>query len=133
MATILRATDAQVVTANPSYFTGTVFQAVLASGQTGVQLVRVTFAPKARTAWHTHPLGQILHIESGQCLFQSEGEPPQTLSVGDTIVIPAGQKHWHGSSPQTVMTHLAIQGIKDGIAADWLEQVTDEQYLLASS
>jgi quercetin dioxygenase-like cupin family protein len=133
MAQVLRASDAQVVEANPNYFTGTVFQSILASGRHGVQVVRVTFAPKARTAWHTHPAGQTLHMESGTCLFQTWGEPAQSLSTGDTVAIPAGEKHWHGASPITVTTHLAIQPLKDGSAAEWLEYVSDEQYAAAQS
>jgi len=128
MAQILRAADTQAIAANADYFSGTVFQSVLAPGGNGVQVVRVTFAPKARTAWHTHPAGQTLHIESGVCLFQTWGERVESLSIGDTIVIPAGEKHWHGASAITVMTHLAIQPLKDGSAADWLEYVTDDQY-----
>ncbi len=131
MSQFTRCEEVQVVTANPNYFTGTVFQSILADGQLGVQVVRVTFAPKSRTAWHTHPEGQTLHIESGVCYFQTWGEPVQSLKMGDTVAIPAGEKHWHGASAGTVMTHLAIQPLKNGSAAEWLEYVSDAQYAMA--
>jgi quercetin dioxygenase-like cupin family protein len=132
MAQLLRASDTQVIEVNPNHFSGTAFQSVLATGRHGAQVIRVTFAPKARTAWHTHPLGQALHIESGTCLFQTWGEPVQVLSTGDTIVIPAGEKHWHGASATTVMNHLAIQPLKNGNSTEWMEYVSDQQYSAAA-
>lgn len=88
----------------------------------------VTFEPGARTAWHTHPLGQTLLITSGLGRVQREGGPVEEVRPGDVVWFPAGEKHWHGASPETAMTHLAIQEQLDGSAVEWLEHVTDEQY-----
>ena len=89
---------------------------------------KVTFEPGARTYWHTHPLGQILIITQGRGYVQSWGEPRQTVVEGDCVWFPAGEKHWHGASEDTAMTHLAISEVLDGVSADWLEQVDDAQY-----
>ena len=88
----------------------------------------VTFAPGARTAWHSHPLGQILIITAGAGRVQRWGEPSQEVWAGDVVRIPAGAKHWHGASPQTSMTHIAITEHHDRTAVQWMEQVSDEQY-----
>ena len=88
----------------------------------------VTFEPGARTAWHTHPLGQTLIVTAGGGLVQREGGPIEQIHPGDVIQIAAGEKHWHGTSPTTAMTHIAIQEQLDGKAVDWMEQVSDEQY-----
>ena len=93
----------------------------------------VTFEPGARTAWHTHPLGQTLIITSGCGRAQRWGAdgkpgPIEEIRPGDVIWIPPGEKHWHGAAPTTGMTHIAIQEQLDGKAVDWLEQVSDEQY-----
>jgi len=88
----------------------------------------VTFEPGARTAWHSHPLGQILVVTAGTGLIQVEGGPIEEIHVGDVVSIPAGLKHWHGAAPGTPMTHLAIQGVANGKAAQWMEKVSDEQY-----
>jgi quercetin dioxygenase-like cupin family protein len=88
----------------------------------------VTFEPGARTAWHTHPLGQVLIVTSGRGLAQREGGPLQEIFPGDVVSFAAGEKHWHGASPTTAMTHVAIQEALDGKAVDWMEQVSDEQY-----
>lgn len=88
----------------------------------------VTFEPGARTVWHTHPLGQTLIITSGRGLVCREGEPIEEVHPGDVVWFPPGAKHWHGASPTTAMTHIAIQEQLDGKAVDWLEHVTDEQY-----
>lgn len=88
----------------------------------------VTFEPGARTAWHTHPLGQTLIVTAGFGLAQREGGSIEELRPGDVVWFPPGEKHWHGASPTTAMTHLAIQEAQDGRAVDWLEHVTDEQY-----
>ena len=121
------------ITAKPasaSYFTGTVWiEALSETDILEVQVFRVTFEPNARTAWHTHPKGQTLVITSGNGLFQKRGEAVQTMSEGDVIVIPADVKHWHGASPNSLMQHLAIQAQVGGIAATWLEHVTDSDYL----
>lgn len=88
----------------------------------------VTFEPGARTAWHTHPLGQTLIVLSGLGLVQREGGPVEEIRSGDVVWFPPGVKHWHGASPKTAMTHIAIQEALDGKAVEWLEHVTDEQY-----
>ena len=88
----------------------------------------VTFEPGARTAWHTHPLGQILIITAGLGWVQREGGPVEEVRPGDVVWFPPALRHWHGASPTTAMTHIAIQEALDGRAVDWLEKVTDEQY-----
>ena len=88
----------------------------------------VTFEPGARTAWHTHPLGQTLIVTAGSGLVQRSGGSVEEIRPGDVIWFPPGEKHWHGASPTTAMTHIAIQEKLDGKAVDWMEQVTDEQY-----
>jgi quercetin dioxygenase-like cupin family protein len=88
----------------------------------------VTFEPGARTAWHTHPLGQTLIVTFGCGRAQREGGPVEEIRPGDVVWFPAGEKHWHGASPTTAMQHIAIQEAQDGKAVDWLEQVTDAQY-----
>ena len=89
---------------------------------------RVTFEPGARTAWHTHPLGQTLIVTSGAGRVQRWGDPIDEIRLGDVVWIPAGQKHWHGASPTTAMSHVAIVEPLDGKSVDWMEKVTDEQY-----
>jgi len=88
----------------------------------------VTFEPSARTAWHTHPLGQTLIVTAGSGLVQRSGGPVEEIRPGDVIWFAPGEKHWHGASPTTAMTHIAIQESLDGKAVDWLEKVTEEQY-----
>ncbi len=88
----------------------------------------VTFEPGARTAWHTHPLGQTLIITSGAGWVQREGGPIEEVRPGDVVWFPPGLKHWHGATPTTAMTHIAVQEWLNGKAVDWLEKVSDEQY-----
>ena len=88
----------------------------------------VTFEPGARTAWHTHPLGQILIVTAGCGRVQREGGPGAEIRPGDVVVFAPGEKHWHGAAPATAMTHIAIQESLDGKAVEWMEHVTDEQY-----
>ena len=112
------------------YFTGSVqvqelFPAYDPSRTSGG---RVTFEPGARSAWHTHPLGQILIVTDGTGWIQKWGGPIEEIRKGDVIWIPAGVKHWHGATPTTAMTHIAIQGALNGKAVEWMERVTDEQY-----
>ena len=112
------------------WFTGTVridplFQA---PDPAFVQGARVTFEPGARTAWHTHPLGQTLIVTAGCGLAQRWGGPIEEIRPGDVVWFPPGEKHWHGAAPTTGMTHIAIQEKKDGKVVDWMEQVGDEQY-----
>jgi quercetin dioxygenase-like cupin family protein len=89
----------------------------------------VTFEPGARTAWHTHPLGQILIVTAGSGRVQLEGQPVQEIHPGDVVWIEPGEKHWHGAAKATAMTHIAIQEALDGKAVEWMEKVSDEQYL----
>ena len=88
----------------------------------------VTFEPGARSAWHTHPVGQILIVTAGKGLVQRWGGPLEEIRPGDVVRIPPGVKHWHGASPTTGMSHIAIQEAVDGRNVDWLEKVSDEQY-----
>ena len=88
----------------------------------------VTFEPGARTAWHTHPLGQTLIVTAGCGRAQRWGGPIEEIRPGDVVWFPPGEKHWHGAAPTTAMTHIAIQEQLDGKAVDWLEKVSDEQY-----
>ena len=88
----------------------------------------VTFEPGARTAWHTHPLGQILIVTGGCGRAQREGGPVEEIRPGDVVVFAPGEKHWHGAAPTTAMTHVAIQEALDGKGVEWMEKVTDEQY-----
>ncbi len=88
----------------------------------------VTFEPGARTAWHTHPLGQALIVTAGLGLAQREGGPIEEIRPGDVVWFAPGEKHWHGASPTVAMSHIAIQEKQDGSPADWLEHVSDAQY-----
>ena len=112
------------------YFTGSVRIDPLCEAQDPARAVsaRVTFEPGARTAWHTHPLGQTLIVAAGSGRIQRWGGPIEEIRPGDVIWIPPAEKHWHGASPATAMTHIAIQERLDGRTADWMEQVSDEQY-----
>jgi quercetin dioxygenase-like cupin family protein len=121
----------QASMAGPSdWFTGTVridplFQAkepARAAGNT------VTFEPGARTAWHTHPLGQVLVVTAGCGRVQLWGGPVEEIRPGDVVSIAPGEKHWHGAAPTTSMTHTAIQETLNGKAVDWMEKVSDDQY-----
>jgi quercetin dioxygenase-like cupin family protein len=88
----------------------------------------VTFEPGARTAWHTHPLGQTLIVTQGRGWIQVWGDPIQEMNQGDIVWIPEGVKHWHGATPETAMTHIAIAESLNGSPVDWMEKVSDEQY-----
>jgi quercetin dioxygenase-like cupin family protein len=88
----------------------------------------VTFEPGARTAWHTHPLGQTLIVTAGCGLAQRWGGPIEEIRPGDVVWFPPGEKHWHGATATTAMTHIALQESLDGKVVDWMEQVSDEQY-----
>jgi quercetin dioxygenase-like cupin family protein len=112
------------------YFTGMVridplFQPIAPARALGAS---VTFEPGARTAWHSHPLGQTLIVTAGCGLAQRWGGPVEQIRPGDVIWFPPGEKHWHGAAPTTAMTHIAIQEQLDGKAVEWMEQVSDEQY-----
>ncbi len=88
----------------------------------------VTFEPGARTAWHTHPLGQTLIVTGGCGRVQREGSPIEEIRPGDVVWFPPGEKHWHGASPTAAMTHISIQKALDGKVVDWMEKVSDQQY-----
>ena len=88
----------------------------------------VTFEPGARTAWHTHPLGQTLIVTAGRGWAQREGGPVETIRPGDVVRFEPGEKHWHGAAADSAMTHIAVHERQDGRTVDWLEPVTDEQY-----
>lgn len=112
------------------WFTGTVridspFKGTDASRVTGAT---VSFEPGARTAWHTHPLGQTLIVLTGCGWVQRLGGPVEEIRPGDIVWFPPGEKHWHGASPTTAMSHIAIQEALDGKAVDWMEKVSDDQY-----
>jgi len=112
------------------YFTGSVridtpFQA---SAPARVGGAIVTFEPGARTAWHTHPLGQTLIVTSGCGWVQSEGGPKVEIRPGDVVWCPPNEKHWHGATPTTAMTHIAIVENLDGKTVEWMEKVSDEEY-----
>lgn len=93
-----------------------------------VQGAQVTFEPGARTAWHTHPLGQTLIVVSGLGRAQREGGLVEEIHPGDIVWFAPGERHWHGAAPDVAMTHIALREVKDGKVVDWLEHVTDEQY-----
>ena len=112
-------------------FTGNVrvdplFQAVTPGRLSGAT---VTFEPGARTAWHTHPLGQNLVVTAGFGWVQSWGGPKREIRPGDVVTCPPNEKHWHGASSTTSVSHIAIQEALEGVAVNWLEKVTDEEYL----
>ena len=112
------------------WFTGAVWQDAIveAPPPARIRAVRVTFEPGARTAWHTHPLGQTLHVLSGVGRAQVWNGPVREIRPGDTVWIPPGEKHWHGAAPATQMVHLAMQEALDGVHVAWLEHVSDAQY-----
>ncbi|MGA2252820.1 (R)-mandelonitrile lyase [Terracidiphilus sp.] len=113
------------------YFTGTVRVDPLFSAPEPARVVgaHVTFEPGARTVWHTHPLGQTLIVTSGRGRVQRWGGPVEEIHPGDVVWFAPGEKHWHGATPETAMTHIAIQERLNGQAVEWLEKVGDEQYL----
>jgi len=127
----IKRVGSQASTKGPSdWFTGIVridplFQAPEPARVSGAQ---VTFEPGARTAWHTHPLGQTLIVTSGCGWAQRQGGPIEEIRPGDVLWFSAGEKHWHGATAKTAMTHIAIQESLNGKAVDWMEHVTDEQY-----
>ena len=116
--------------APPDYFTGTVMQDPIIATEAPARLVstQVAFEPGARTAWHSHPLGQTLYVISGVGRVQAQGGPVREIRAGDVVWIPPGEKHWHGASPTNSMTHIAMQEALDGSYATWMEKVTDADY-----
>jgi len=112
------------------YFTGTVRVDPLINAPDPARIfgALVTFEPGARTAWHTHPLGQTLIVTAGSGLVQRWGDPIEEIRPGDVVWIATGEKHWHGAAPTTAMSHIAIVEQIEGKSADWMEKVSDEQY-----
>jgi len=116
------------------WFTGTVridplFEAAEPARARGAS---VTFEPGARTAWHTHPLGQTLIVTSGLGWAQRKGGPIEEIRPGDVVWFSPNEKHWHGAAPTTAMTHIAIQEAQNGEVVEWMEKVTDEEYRLGT-
>lgn len=111
-------------------FTGTVWQDPIINAPPPARLAsnRVSFEPGARTAWHTHPLGQTLYVTAGVGRAQTWGGPVLEIRAGDVLWIPPGEKHWHGAAPTTGMVHISMQEAEGGEYVTWLEQVSDEQY-----
>ena len=112
-------------------FTGTVLQdeVVVGTAPSRMRATSVSFSPGARTAWHTHPVGQTLYVLYGVGRVQKQGEPPIEISPGDTVMIPPGVMHWHGSAPGRLMIHLAMSEITEsGEGTKWFEHVTDAEY-----
>ena len=116
---------------SPEYFTGTVRLDPLntAPAPARVACASVTFEPGARTAWHTHPLGQTLIVIAGCGWTQCEGEPIVEIRPGDVIWCPPNHRHWHGATPTTAMTHIAIQEALNGKFVEWMEHVSEAEYL----
>ena len=128
---LTRAGETPSQAVNPSWYTGMVWTTALATGGAPhhLHVVLATFLPGARTAWHTHPFGQVLVATSGTGRVQLAGEPAQVLSPGDSVTIAPGERHWHGAGPDQVFAHISMQGATaDGTTADWSDPVTDEEY-----
>ena len=127
---IIKSNSRPTKKASSEYFTGTVWQdpIIEAAEPARVRALKVAFEPGARTAWHTHPLGQTLYIISGTGLIGLRNQAPQLIKAGDTVWIQPGEEHWHGASATNSMTHIAIQEALNGSVAEWLEQVSDNQY-----
>ena len=131
----IKRVGSQASTAGPAeYFTGTVQidPLFLAPDPARVTGAAVTFEPGARTAWHTHPLGQTLIVTAGCGRAQRMGGPIEEIRPGDIVWFSPGEKHWHGASPTTAMTHIAVQEKLDGKNVEWMEKVSDEQYQAGS-
>ncbi len=116
------------------WFTGTVWlDEIVIAAPARMKAFRVSFEPGARTAWHTHPLGQALHVLTGVGLVQLQGHPAQAIRPGDTVWIEPGEVHWHGAAPGHTMVHLAMQvADADGVDVAWLAPVSDEEYAAAA-
>jgi 4-carboxymuconolactone decarboxylase len=128
--TIIRSQDQTITAGPPETFTGevrvgTLFPADATAPYSGAY---VTFQPGARSAWHTHPAGQRLVVTEGVGRTQQWGGPLQEIRAGDVVWCPPGVKHWHGAAPDSVMTHVALTGVRDEQAVTWMEHVADEQY-----
>jgi len=128
---IARSTDLPTTAGPVERFTGAVHNDFIFKPQAPSNLSAgmVTFAPGGRSAWHSHPLGQTLVVTSGTGWVQEEGGVKHQIGIGDVVWTPPGVKHWHGATPTSGMTHVAIQELQAGKAADWYEKVTDNEYL----
>ncbi len=134
MGKIIRASDRATKTQPASSFVGTVYadEVVVGEKPSRMRATRVSFTPGARTNWHTHPVGQTLYCLHGIGRYQAEGQPVQELRPGDTVVIPPGAKHWHGSASGHLFAHLALSEVSDsGEGTQWLEPVSDADYTRA--
>ncbi len=119
---------------SPDWFTGPVWVDDIATPPepARVRVVSVHFAPGARTAWHTHPLGQVIHVTEGEGLVGRRGAPPEVVRAGDTVEFAPGEDHWHGAGPRSFLTHLAVhESGDDGSHVAWGAHVTDEEYAAA--
>lgn len=128
---IVRTTDRPSRKGGPEWFTGIVWidEIVVAAEPARLRAYRVSFDPGARTAWHTHPVGQTLHVLAGCGFVQFEGEPAREIHPGDTVMIAPNERHWHGAAPNHTMVHLAIQETDaQGVDVVWLDPVTDAEY-----
>jgi quercetin dioxygenase-like cupin family protein len=121
------------VKGSADYFTGAVRVDAPFKGTEPARVsgATVTFEPGARTAWHTHPLGQTLIVTAGKGLVQESGKPAQAIRAGDTVWIPPGVKHWHGATATTGMSHVAIAEQREGKVVQWMEQVSEQEYGVA--
>jgi quercetin dioxygenase-like cupin family protein len=129
---IIRTDERPTERGRADYFTGTAWLDPIAvtKAPARARALRVTFEPGARTAWHTHPHGQVLYILTGVGRVQLAGQPVETVRAGDTVLIQAGERHWHGAAPNHAMCHVAIQeASEDGTQATWFEPVADADYL----
>eukprot|EP01037_Dinobryon_pediforme_P020799 gene20799-21505_t len=125
---ITRSGDTPSTPGPADYFTGRVRIDAPFKGSGGLSGATVTFEPGARTAWHTHPLGQTILILSGLGRVQRDGGPVEHVRPGDSVFFEPGERHWHGAAPDCAMSHLAIAEALDGKVVDWLEQVSDAEY-----
>jgi quercetin dioxygenase-like cupin family protein len=126
----IRRNGSQASTKGPEqYFTGAVrVDPLFPTTEAPLTGAVVTFEPGARSAWHRHPFGQTLVVVSGAGLIQCEGGSIRRIRAGDVVVCPTNEKHWHGASPTTAMTHLALTGTREGQMVEWLDKVTDAEY-----
>lgn len=128
---IMRASSRPTNIAGKDSFVGTVLQdqVWVPEGPSRLRATRVTFTPGARTNWHQHAVGQVLYVLSGVGRYQLDGGPVETISAGDTVVIPPDARHWHGAAPDTMMCHLAMsESDEQGRSTNWLEPVSDSDY-----
>lgn len=127
---ILRLGTRPALRGNPNWFTGRVWQIPVfdAPAPSHTRALRVTFEPGARSAWHSHPLGQIVHVSSGIGLIGGRGQDPRPVRAGDTIWIPPGEEHWHGAGPDATLEHLEIHEDESGYVTTWMEYVSEEDY-----